>query len=250
VEGYNVIRIGRMLVGLAVGALLLAGGKPPHSLAQANSFQGSTKGTQGPVSLHAGLAIVRARSNGTGNFTVSLATQDPGATVANSYNNRYLMVDSVGAYNGAAAALLTQDGSYFFDVTQASGPYQLSVEQPSPSTAQPVNQTSFSGKGQQVTSAFTLQPGTYTISAQNDSSTLRVRLYSIDDLGGGAVVSPDTGYYGDELIDSTIPPGLMSVSITVPSAGVDVNGNPIPGTYIFYVDPEGTGPGNWKISAQ
>jgi hypothetical protein len=237
-------------VGAAVAVLILAGGKAPHSLAQANSFQGSAKGTQGPVSLHAGLAIVRARSNGAGNFTVSLVTQDPGATVANSYNNRYLMVDSVGTYNGAAAALLTQDWSYFFDITQAGGPYQLSVEQPSPSSVQPVNQTSFTGKGQQVTSAFNLPPGNYTVTAQNDSSSLRVRMYFVDGLGGGAVVSPDTGYYGDELIDSTIPPGLMSVSITVPSAGIDANGNPIPGTYIFYVDPEGTGPGNWKISAQ
>jgi hypothetical protein len=229
---------------------MTAGSRPGALRAQSNAFQGSANGTQGPVSLHAGLAIVHGKSNGAGNFTVSLVTQDPGATVANSFSNRYLMIDSVGAYNGAAAALLTQDGSYYFDVTQASGPYQLSVEQPATSSAQPVNQTSFSGKGQQVTSAFTLQPGTYTVTAQNDSTALRVRMYFIDDLGGGAVVSPDTGYYGDELIDSTIPPGLMSVSITVTSPGVDRRGNPLPGIYLFYVDPEGTGPGNWKVSVQ
>jgi hypothetical protein len=245
------VRITRLGAAMAAIVLLMAAGSGPGTLrAQSNSFQGSAKGTQGPVSLHAGLAIVRGKSNGAGNFTVSLATQDPGATVANSFSNRYLMIDSVGAYNGAAAALLTQDGSYYFDVTQASGPYQLSVEQPAPSTAQPVNQTSFSGKGQQVTSAFTLQPGTYTVTAQNDSTALRVRMYFIDDLGGGAVVSPDTGYYGDELIDSTIPPSLMSVSITVTSPGVDSRGNPLPGTYLLYVDPEGTGPGNWKVSVQ
>lgn len=245
------VRVWRLSVVVAAITLLMANGNAPAVVrAQANSFQGSAKGTQGPVSLHAGLAIVRGRSNGTGNFTVSLVTQDPGATLPNSFSNRYLMVDSIGAYNGAAAALLTQDGSYFFDVTQASGPYQLSVEQPSPGTVQPVNQTSFSGKGQQVTSAFTLQPGTYTVTAQNDSTTLRIRMYFIDDLGGGAVVSPDTGYYGDELIDSTIPPGLMSVSVTVTSPGIDRNGNPLPGVYVFYVNPEGTGPGNWKVSVQ
>jgi hypothetical protein len=245
------VRMSRFSAALAVICLLLGvGASPREARAQANSFQGSAKGTQGPVSLHAGLVIVRGRSNGAANFTASLVTQDPGATVANSFNNRYLMIDSVGTYNGAAAALLTQDGSYFFDITQASGPYQLSVEQPSPSTVQPVSQTSFSGKGQQVTSAFKLQPGNYTVTAQNDSSALRVRMYFIDDLGGGAVVSSDTGYYGDELIDSTIPPGLMSVSITVTSPATDQNGNPLPGTYMFYVNPEGTGPGNWRVSVQ
>jgi hypothetical protein len=212
------------------------------------TFQGSAVGTPGPAPLHAGLAIVRGRSNGTGNFVVSLVTQDPGATVANSFGNRHLMIDSVGAYNGAAATLLPQDGSYFVEVSQASGPYQLTVEQPTPETVQPVNQTSFSGKGQQVTSPFTLAPGSYMVTATNDSSALRVRMYSIDDLGGAAIISPDTGYYGDELMDTTIPPGLISVSVSVNPAGFKPDGTPINGTFMFYVDAEGTGPGNWTVS--
>jgi hypothetical protein len=40
------------------------------------------------VSLYAGLAIVRGRSNGTANFMVSFVTPDPGATVSKSYDNR------------------------------------------------------------------------------------------------------------------------------------------------------------------
>ena len=214
------------------------------------TFQGSSKGTPGPVSLHAGLAIVRGRSNGTANFTVSLVTQDLGATVSNSYNNRYLLIDSVGAYNGAAATLLSQDGSYFLDVTQASGPFQLTVEQPSPSSVQAVGQTSFSGKGQQVTSPFTLVPGSYTVTATNDSTALRVRMYALDDLGGSAVVSPQTGYYGDELIDTTIPPGSLSVPITVSALGTNPDGTPINGVFIIYMDAEGTGPGNWTVAVQ
>lgn len=232
-------------------ALLLSviGSHPAGLQAQAATFQGSAAGTPGPVSLHAGLVIVRGRSNGSGNFTASLVTQDPGATVSNSYNNRYLMIDAVGSYNGAAAALLQQDGNYYLDVTQASGPYQLTVEQPSPETVQPVNQTSFNGKGQQVSSPFTLPPGSYTVTAQADSSALRVRLYSIDDLGGAAIVSPSTGYYGDELIDTTIPPGLLSVPVTIDAAGTNPDGTPINGTFLLYVNPEGTGSGTWSVSA-
>jgi hypothetical protein len=214
------------------------------------TFRGSTPGVQGPVALHAGLVIVRSRSNGPANFTVSLATQDPGATVENSYDNRYLLIDAVGAYNGAAATLLRQDGDYYVDIGQASGPYQLTVEQPSPATVRPVADTSFSGKGQQVTSPFTLPPGTYTVTATADSSALRVRLYSIDDLGGAAIVSPDTGYYGDELIDTTIPPGLLSVSVDIPPAGYKPDGTPINGTFLLYVDPEGTGSGSWTVTVQ
>src|SRR5579885_3208179 len=101
---------------LIILAALLApvfGSRALELHAQATTFQDSAAGTPGPVSLHAGLTIVRGRSNGSGNFTVSLVTQDPGATVTNSYNNRHLLIDSVGTYNGAAAVLLPQDGSYF-----------------------------------------------------------------------------------------------------------------------------------------
>ncbi len=219
-----------------------------HAQSVPVTFRGSSTGPQGPVALHAGLAILRGRSNGAGNFTAYLVTQDPGATVSNSYSNRSLMIDAVGAYNGAAATLLAQDGSYFIDVQQASGPFELTVEQPTPETVQPVSQTSFSGKGQQVTSAFVLPPGSYTVTATNDSTALRVRLYALDDLGGSAVTSPSTGYYGDELMDTTIPPGYLSVPITVSAAGTNADGTPIPGTFILYMYPSGSGAGDWTVS--
>jgi hypothetical protein len=247
------MRRSAILASIVTAALLLgsfAGVRIDRAAGQGASFQGSQKGTQGPVSLHAGLVILRGRSNGTGNFTVSLATQDPGATVQNSFNNRYLLIDAIGAYNGAAATLLRQDGSYFLDIGQASGAYQLTMEQPSPSSVQPVAQTSFSGQKQQVTQFFSLAPGNYTVTATSDSNALRVRMYSIDDLGGAAVVSPSTGYYGDELIDATIPPGLMSVPITVQSLGTNPDGTPINGIFVFYVDPGLGNAGNWTLSVQ
>lgn len=244
------VRLPALLIVATFLAFVSASPHPAQAQAVLATFQGSTVDTPGPVALHAGLVIVRGRSNGAGNFTVSLVTQDPGATVTNSYNNRHLMIDSVGAYNGAAATLLPQDGNYFLDVGQASGPYQLTVEQPSPENVQPVTQTSFSGKGQQVTSPFTLPPGSYTVTAQTDNTALRVRLYSIDDLGGAAVVSPSTGYYGDELIDTTIPPASTSVPISISAAGTNADGTPINGIFLLYVDAEGTGSGNWTVGIQ
>jgi hypothetical protein len=241
----------RLWLLLVLATVLPAVGVLPHA-AQAQdlpgTFRGTGPGTLGPTPLHAGLVIVRARFTGTANFVVSLVTQDPGATVQNSFDNRYLLIDALGAYNGAAATLLTQDGSYFVEVSQANGPYQITVEQPTPASVQPVTQTSFTGKGQQVTSPFTLPPGSYTITASADSSALRVRLYSIDDWGGQAIVSPDTGYYGDELIDTTIPPGLLSVTVEIPAAGILEDGTVIPGTFLLYMNPEGTGAGNWSIA--
>jgi hypothetical protein len=243
----------RLWLLLFLATVLPTVGFLPHA-AQAQdppgTFRGTGPGTPGPTPLHAGLVIVRARFNGTANFVVSLVTQDPGATVQNSYNNRYLLIDAIGAYNGAAATLLTQNGSYYVEVSQANGPYQITVEQPAPSSVQPTTQTSFTGKGQQVTSPFTLPPGTYTVTASADSSALRVRLYSIDDLGGQAIVSPDTGYYGDELIDTTIPPGLLSVTVDIPAAGTNPDGTLIPGTFLFYMNPEGTGAGTWSVAIQ
>jgi hypothetical protein len=69
-----------------------------------------------------------------------------GATISNSYN-RYLLIDAVGAYNGAAAKLLKQDGGYYFDVTPVSGPFQPTVEQPTPEAVQPVTQNASGGTG-------------------------------------------------------------------------------------------------------
>lgn len=166
--------------------------------------------------------------------------QEPGKSVSDSYGNRYLLIDAVGAYGGAAATLLKLDGPYFVEISQASGAYQVSVDQPMPDTVTPVNQQTFSGKGQQVSKPFTLTAGSYTVTAQNDSTALRVRLYALDTLGGSAVVSDQTGYYGDELMDTTIPPSFTSVPITVQSDGI----------FLFYVDPGGTGSGNWTVTVQ
>lgn len=236
----------RRMLALVVTLLVLiqVGGEASVSHAQPAppiaTLRGSEKGVLGPFELSAGLAVVRGRSNGAGNFAVWLVMPAPGQEVVDSYDNRYLMMDSVGAYNGASGELLRRGGTYYFDVTLASGPYELSVEQPRPETVSAVDERTFSGRGQQVTRYFRLPAGAYTVNAENDSTALRVWLYRVDDLGGYAVVSPLTGYAGDRLMDTTIPPSYMSVPIDLPEDGI----------YILYVASEGTGSRAWKVSIE
>ncbi|MGI8553401.1 MAG: hypothetical protein ACR2PL_21855, partial [Dehalococcoidia bacterium] len=53
-------------------------GAPPLRAQQTNpTLRGSQPGVLGPVALHAGVVIVRARSNGADLFTVALINQDP-----------------------------------------------------------------------------------------------------------------------------------------------------------------------------
>jgi hypothetical protein len=36
--------------------------------------------------------------------------------------------------------------------------------------------------------------------------------------------------------------------VTIDPAGMKPDGTPINGTFLFYVDPEGTGSGTWSVS--
>jgi hypothetical protein len=250
---------------LAVGAtgLPAAYADQPHSAQQPSagsfcpasgsastlgSFNGSRTTELGPVDLNAGLVVLCAQSNGTQNFVVSLVMPDPGQDAANSYGNRYLMIDAIGRYNGGSAALIQQPGRYYLVVSQASGPYTLSVSQPLPETVTPQTATSFHGHGQQVTAPFTLPAGSYTVSIQGDNTGLRVWLYQLDDLGGSALTTELVPQYDGRLIDTTMPPGYTSVPITVDAAGYRPDGTPIDGTYLLYVDAEGIGSGNWTVT--
>ena len=201
----------------------------------ANTFRGSNENVLGPINLHAGVVVVRGRSNGKDNFAVWLVLPDPGQAVGDDNGAHHLMIDAVGAYNGAAAEVLPDDGNYYLQVVMASGPYELSVEQPSPTTVNPVPQRTFTGQRQQVPGAIRLSAGTVTVSAQKDGNDhLSVALYQLDDLGGGSVTSNNYG----RVIDSDLT-GL-SVPVDIPADGV----------YLLYADAEGTGSGKWTVSIQ
>lgn len=245
------VRGQRFLGALACLVVLSLSYAPVHAQTVNLSLRGSSSTVLGPISLHAGLAIVHAQSNGAQNFAADLISQDPSKAVSvlqdpqNGFKAYYSLMNLVGSYDGSVAVMLPADDAYYIWVTLASGPYQFSVDQPMPETVTPVTQTSFSGKSLQVTPVFNLAAGTYTVSAQSSSTSLRVWLYSIDDLGGAAVTSPTSVYSPDNrLIDaetgSPAPGSAASVSVTVPQSG----------PYLMYVDAEGAGPANWSVSVQ
>ncbi|HEY8745727.1 MAG TPA: hypothetical protein VIU62_21790 [Chloroflexota bacterium] len=244
-------RVARVLA--VVGALaLLALARPaaPHARAQqvGSTLRGSTTGVYGPVALHAGLVVVRAKSNGTENFGADLINQDPTNPTPVTQDpyasqDNYSLFNDIGRFDGAATAILKQDDNYYVSVSGASGPFEFSFEQPTPATAAAAGQGPFSGQvGEHVTPYFRLATGEHTVTAQpaDADTVLKVKLYYIDDLGGGAIVSDQTGYYGDELIDTSFPPFYRSVTVTVPADGV----------YLLFVDSEGGGSGRWTVSVQ
>jgi hypothetical protein len=240
---------------LLLGALLLLLAAIPAvraarpALAQPlPTLRGSQPGVYGPVPLHAGLVVVRARSNGAENFAADLVNQDPNNPTPvtqdpTAQKDFYALFNALNRFDGGATALLKQDDNYYLRVSLASAPFEVTFEQPTPNSVTPVAQTTFSGaKWQHVTPYFSLPAGSHTLSVQgaDEHTVLRVKLYQLDDLGGAAVTSGVTDYFGDELIDTSIPPAYASVPISIANDGV----------FIIYVSAEGSGPGNWIVSVQ
>src|SRR5205085_8773046 len=115
------------------------------------------------VNLAAGMTVLRAQHNGTGNFSVTLLLPDPNETVQQSvddasYTDSALVYDQIGAYKGGSVTMTGTPGDHFLAVT-ASGAFQISVEQPLPENVGTVAQTVFSGRGKDVTAYFTLPDG-------------------------------------------------------------------------------------------
>lgn len=207
-----------LVVGVASHRPAVTTAQAPESPVVA-TFRGSYNGysTQlalGPFPLHAGLVIVRARHNGTGNLVVTLRLPEPGVPPAEYSPDSYLVADGIGRYNGAGATMVRTDGDYYI-VLAASGAYELTVEQPSPTNVTPTDERTFTGLGQQVTAPMFLRAGTVTLAAQTDQQFLTVWVYAIDDLGGAAV---GPGYDG-RIIDTTRETGLV-VSMEIPADGL------------------------------
>ncbi|HEX5166145.1 MAG TPA: hypothetical protein VFV93_12165 [Thermomicrobiales bacterium] len=203
-------------------------GRAPTLATFRGSYNGwSTPKVEGPVRLHAGLVVVRARHGGNANFGLTLVTADPGKAPEDSYENRYLMINAIGRYDGAAAELLTEDGDYYL-LIGAGGAYEFTIEQPMPSNVTPVDKRAFDGAGQQVTSVFALDAGTYSINGtSNGDGNFRVWMYEVDDLGGGAV----EGNVFGRMFDVTSGPANESATVTLRRKGL----------YLFYVEA-------WKIA--
>jgi hypothetical protein len=238
-----------LTLALLTATLSAFAGRPAttvHAQTCSNTIRDSKQGIVGCVQLHAGLVIAHVKSNGAQTFDVDLRTQDPAGKPLsqdpNAYKSYYQLYSVDGRVDGAAAVMLKTDDTYYLGVNAASGPYEFTFEQPTPLSVTPVNQTSFTGKAQQVTPVFRLSAGTMTVNVQSDSFNLKLWLYQIDDLGGGAVppaAAPDASK--GTLLDVTGgAPSQGSVSVVVPSDGL----------YLFYVNPGGVGSLAWSVSIQ
>ena len=243
-------RITRMIpLALLIASFCALAGQPAgrvHAQTCSNTIRDSKQGIVGCVQLHAGLVIAHVKSNGTQTFDVDLRTQDPAGKPLSqdpsAYKTYYQLYSVDGRVDGSAAVMLKTDDTYYLGVNAASGPYEFSFEQPAPLTVNPVNQTTFTGKAQQVTPVFRLPAGPMTVTVQSDSFSLRLWLYQIDDLGGGAVppaAQPDASK--GTLVDVTGgAPSRGSVGVVIPSDGL----------YLFYVFPGGVGSLAWNVSIQ
>src|SRR5262249_24472903 len=104
---------------------------PAHAQETVANFRATLNGKQliGPVDLHEGLVVIRARHAGNQNFLVGLILPKPGVDPRETYEDGYGMINVLGQYNGAAATSVRKSGSYMLDV-DASGTYDITVEQP------------------------------------------------------------------------------------------------------------------------
>ncbi len=230
---------------IAAPALLRLGATAAHAQAipGSPSFRGAAgKSVVGPVTLNAGVTVLRAQHNGTGNFIVNLAVPNAGFSPQDAFDMAQTMDNSlvyniIGSYKGASVALAALDAAYYVAV-DASAAWQIAVEQPLPENVSPVQQTSFSSKGQDSTPYFTLPDGISQISLQAPpNSSLVGYLYHLDDLGGEAV---QAGYMGSQesIFDFTLPDNPNSYPISLPDSG----------PYLFYVTNDINDTTPWTVS--
>ena len=226
-------RAGGAAAGLVLAPTLL---RLSSKTASAQAIPGSptfsgntTTSVAGPFPLNAGLTVVRVQFNGTTNFHAELVLPQPGADPTGPYvaDSYFPLFDQIGAFKGAGAAVVGTPGTYLLTIGSA-GAFQGSVEQPLPETVTPVQQTSFSGKGQAVTPYFMLPDGISQVSMQASAPPqapvlqLIAALYHLDDLGGEAIVGGVQGtdpVRGSTLFDFRDPANQPSFPISLPDDG-------------------------------
>jgi hypothetical protein len=252
--GYIMPSTRRQFLGLAAGTVAGLAFAPVLSRAgiraaqaqaipDAPTFKGAAgKSFVGPVTLSAAVTVLRAQHNGTGNFVVNVYIPNDGFSPADAFNQAQvtdssLVYDVIGSYKGGSAIVTAQNADYYLYVN-ASGAWQISVEQPIPENIAPQQATTFSSKGQDITPYFTLPDGISQISLQADpSSAITGTLFHIDDLGGEAVQAGVLGHYG-ETFQFLNPDNQVSFPFTPSDAG----------PYIFFVTNDIKDTTAWTVS--
>lgn len=133
---------------------------PPTATPKPLTLSGTGQKATSKFKLEEGLAIFRMTHDGRSNFALQLMDSD-GELVE-------LLVNEIGAFNGAKAVGIEASGEYIIKVT-ASGKWTIAIEQPHPTSAPAVPQT-FTGKGQKV-SPFFQASGLRTFSMKHDGKS-------------------------------------------------------------------------------
>ncbi|MHB8574978.1 MAG: hypothetical protein ACYDCQ_06550 [Dehalococcoidia bacterium] len=216
---------GATLSAIAAPKLLGYGVRTAHAqlIPGSPSFRGAAgKSIQGPVTLSAGMAVLRAQHNGSSNFSVTLFLPNPNETIQqsvddDSYTDSSLVYNEIGTYKGGAVAMVGTPGDHYLAV-DSSGAFSISVEQPLPENVSTVQQTVFSGTGKDVTPYFTLPDGLTQLSVQTTAEQFQGWLYHLDDLGGAPL--PDgINVYDGRMFDFTFPGNQSSYAVNLPDAG-------------------------------
>lgn len=156
---------------VAAVALVAAGlGAPPASAdSPPQTFRGTANGRDRThtIDLQPGLVVVRAKHSGATNFILVLILPKPGIDISREYDESIHLINEIGQYNGGAAGKVRKAGAYILDI-QASGSYEIIVEQPPLSQVAEPGLLDFTGKGQQVTPVIMLPPGLHRISFTHD----------------------------------------------------------------------------------
>lgn len=159
------------LILLAAVPFVLAsrGGDAAHAQESGATFRGTANGrdTRHTVDLHPGLVVVRARHAGSSNFILVTVLPKPGVDIRREYDEAIHLINHIGQYNGGAAGKVRKGGTYILDI-QASGSYEIIVEQPPLTQVADEGQLEFSGTSQQVTPVVTIPAGSRRITFTHD----------------------------------------------------------------------------------
>jgi hypothetical protein len=123
--------------------------------------------TSHAVDLRPGLVVVRAKHSGSRNFIINLVLPIPGRDIRQGVDEGISLINAIGQYNGGAAGRVPKAGRYIVDM-QASGSYEITIEQPPLSKAAEPGVLEFSGAGQQVTPVVMILAGVRRISFSHD----------------------------------------------------------------------------------
>jgi len=168
---------------------------------QPTTLRGNGDDVSSSFNLIEGIAIFDMTYSGSSNFIIWLYNADTG-------EREELLVNEIGSYSGKAIVGVTtgwsgvSPGRYILDVT-ASGSWQVTIEQPNPSSAPSLPRT-YSGYGSDVPSPFLVESGKGAMKFKmhhSGSSNFIIWLYHVSGDREELLVN-EIGYYDGSMLVS------------------------------------------------